>query len=420
MAVSNTIQNSSAKSGVDLAPPKRRPCACPAFIGLVDEMMVFSIEVLRASCTRRCMDHSNDLRNQKCADTISLATFERGGVWYDGGNLIVQGCPVLVVPHHGTDVAHFFAAVFNPISFNLFVTRAGFSAIIAAFRLGTTCEIQGVPRNALTSLFDVYPSHFADFVDVGLDPSYCQDQIIPVIQFSCEHSIDWILPLAFYCFCFEMTGWTLHRGATSGAWAARSVERVALLRAPHCSRVRVACLTSTWLGLRRRIHGSDQNACRTCKAGTFVEVTGVHVRHSGKADDPRKRVGILSELLQKEQRTQSLAVDGIQDSVSTLAFREGRWHVPPRMVGSRGIRPGLRTAKTQNCTAPTKGSGAGAEIQDTLTSTGGSVGKRLFSLQRHGSACDLGTASECFKGVAESLGTSRKPFKGLISVDGCK
>jgi hypothetical protein len=42
------------------------------------------------------------------------------------------------------------------------------------------------------------------------------------------------------------------------------------------------------------------------------------------------------------------------------------------------------------------------------------VRKKPFSLQRHGSACDLGTALECFKGVAEGLGTSLKPFEGFV------
>jgi hypothetical protein len=42
------------------------------------------------------------------------------------------------------------------------------------------------------------------------------------------------------------------------------------------------------------------------------------------------------------------------------------------------------------------------------------VGKKPFSLQRHGSACDLGTALECFKGGAEGLGTSLKPFEGFV------
>jgi hypothetical protein len=42
------------------------------------------------------------------------------------------------------------------------------------------------------------------------------------------------------------------------------------------------------------------------------------------------------------------------------------------------------------------------------------VGKKPFSLQRHGSACDLGTASECFQGVAEGLGTSLKLSEGLV------
>ncbi|KAF8185890.1 hypothetical protein K438DRAFT_1765669 [Mycena galopus ATCC 62051] len=39
------------------------------------------------------------------------------------------------------------------------------------------------------------------------------------------------------------------------------------------------------------------------------------------------------------------------------------------------------------------------------------VGKKPFSLQRHG---DLGTALECFQGVAEGLGTSLKPFEGFV------
>jgi hypothetical protein len=44
------------------------------------------------------------------------------------------------------------------------------------------------------------------------------------------------------------------------------------------------------------------------------------------------------------------------------------------------------------------------------------AGKKPFSFQRHGSACDLGTASECFKGVAEGLRTSLKLFEGSMSV----
>ncbi|KAJ7802985.1 hypothetical protein B0H14DRAFT_2613779 [Mycena olivaceomarginata] len=42
------------------------------------------------------------------------------------------------------------------------------------------------------------------------------------------------------------------------------------------------------------------------------------------------------------------------------------------------------------------------------------VGKKPFSLQQHGSACDLGTALECFQGVVEGLGTSLKLFEGFV------
>ncbi|KAJ7888400.1 hypothetical protein B0H14DRAFT_2562368 [Mycena olivaceomarginata] len=40
------------------------------------------------------------------------------------------------------------------------------------------------------------------------------------------------------------------------------------------------------------------------------------------------------------------------------------------------------------------------------------------NLQWHGSACDLGTALECFKGVAEGLGTILKLFEGFVKT-GC-
>ncbi|KAJ6605287.1 hypothetical protein DFH09DRAFT_1422275 [Mycena vulgaris] len=42
------------------------------------------------------------------------------------------------------------------------------------------------------------------------------------------------------------------------------------------------------------------------------------------------------------------------------------------------------------------------------------VGKKPVSMQRLVTACDLGTAWECFKRLAERLRTSLKPFKGLV------
>ncbi|KAJ6505301.1 hypothetical protein C8R45DRAFT_894582 [Mycena sanguinolenta] len=176
-------------------------------------------------------------------DALSLAASERdSSLWFDDGNLIVQagplifrifrvmlaklspvleelltpqklfsydvfeGCLVLSVSDDGADVTHFLSAIFNPNSFDPLITRIGFDAIAAVFRLGTIYQIPTLPRKALILLSSVNPTSLTEFVDMGFNPSYCRDQILPVIQFAREHAIDWILPLAFYRYCLEMTG----------------------------------------------------------------------------------------------------------------------------------------------------------------------------------------------------------------------
>jgi hypothetical protein len=88
------------------------------------------------------------------------------------------------------------------------VTRRNFDAIAAVFRLSLSYQIPALPRKGLTLLSSVYPTTLAELTSAGFNPSYCRDQILPVIQFARKHSIDWILPLAFYRYCLEMTGRT--------------------------------------------------------------------------------------------------------------------------------------------------------------------------------------------------------------------
>ncbi|KAF7339014.1 BTB domain-containing protein [Mycena venus] len=179
--------------------------------------------------------YSNGLRNfqsvggdSERGDTISLSTFERAsGLWFKDGSLIIHadplifrvsrdmlaqqsptleellrpqklatydvldGCPVLQVPHNPAEVSHFLAAIFKPSSFDSFFTRISFDVIVAVFRLSTIYQIPGLPRKALT---------------LPLLRVSNKDQILPVIQFAREHSIDWILPQAFYRYSLEMTG----------------------------------------------------------------------------------------------------------------------------------------------------------------------------------------------------------------------
>ncbi|KAJ6568620.1 hypothetical protein B0H19DRAFT_1256365 [Mycena capillaripes] len=187
------------------------------------------------------------------ADTISLAAVERsGGLSFTDGNLIVhagsltfrvyremiarqspvlagllapqklstypifEGCRVLQVPHSGTDATHFLAAIFNPNSFDAFFTRISFDAIAAVFRLSLTYRMPSLQRKALTYLSSVYPTTLVEFASAGLDPSYCRDQILPVIHFARAHSLHWILPLAFYRYCLEMTWHTQVHGVEYG------------------------------------------------------------------------------------------------------------------------------------------------------------------------------------------------------------
>ncbi|KAJ7233718.1 hypothetical protein B0H12DRAFT_167140 [Mycena haematopus] len=209
------------------------------------------LELLRQY--RQCADTLQAICDRRMKSTISLPHFERiNSLWFDDGNLIIQagthlfrifrgmlvkhslvfeellssqnlstyevfdGCPILVVPQDGIAVGHFLAAIYNPNSFDQLISRIEFDAIAAVFCLSTIYQIPGLPRKALTLLSSAYPTSLAEFVDVGFGPSYCRDHILPVIQFAREHSIDCILPLAFYRYCLEMTGDTQAYGVEYG------------------------------------------------------------------------------------------------------------------------------------------------------------------------------------------------------------
>ncbi|KAJ7473821.1 hypothetical protein B0H11DRAFT_1728704 [Mycena galericulata] len=182
-------------------------------------------------------------------DPVSLAAVERAnGLWYPDGNLIIHagdlvfrvfcgilseqspvlqallspeklskcavfdGCPVVPVPHSGSETVYFLSAIFKLKSFDSLLKRISFDAIAAVHRLSYTYQIPDLQRKSLILISSVYPTTLAEFSTAGLGPSYCRDQILPVIRFAREHSVDWILPLAFYRYCLEMTTRTLFYG----------------------------------------------------------------------------------------------------------------------------------------------------------------------------------------------------------------
>lgn len=98
--------------------------------------------------------------------------------------------------------------------FDLLLTnKITFEAIAAVHRLSSAYRIPELQRKALILLSSAYPTTLAEFCDIS--SSDCRDQTLRVIQFAREYSIHWILPLAFYRFCLEMTPQTLFHGVDS-------------------------------------------------------------------------------------------------------------------------------------------------------------------------------------------------------------
>ncbi|KAJ7437426.1 hypothetical protein FB451DRAFT_1449734 [Mycena latifolia] len=183
-------------------------------------------------------------------NTASLATLDRAdsSLWYSDGNLVIhaghmifrvyrgmlarqspllremvspsklstygviEGCPVLDIPHSASETAYFLAAIFDANSFDSLLGRISFDAIAAVLRLSSEYQIPELRRKALILLSDVYPMSLLQFSRMELAPSYGRDQILPVIELARAHGADWILPLAFYRFCLEMTGRSLMYG----------------------------------------------------------------------------------------------------------------------------------------------------------------------------------------------------------------
>ncbi|KAJ7736372.1 hypothetical protein DFH07DRAFT_753519 [Mycena maculata] len=232
--------------------------------------------------------------NPPSPDTVSLATLERAsGLWYLDGTIIIcsgslvfrvfrgmlaeqspiledlvspenlgtydvfDGCPVVPLPHGSSEVLYFLNAIFKPKCVpSFFMSMPSldslfkhFDPIAAIFRLSSLYKVPDLQRKALILLSSVYPMTLEEFSTQGLGPSYCRDQIMPVIQLARHYSLDWILPLAFYRFCLEMTHTTLVYGVEyagsrivlSTPDKARCFEADRLMRSSYRIQIRERC-----------------------------------------------------------------------------------------------------------------------------------------------------------------------------------
>ncbi|KAJ6481590.1 hypothetical protein C8R47DRAFT_982324 [Mycena vitilis] len=125
---------------------------------------------------------------------------------------ILDGCEVLPMPHSETDAEHFLQAILCSSFDSFFVKDIGFDVIAAIVRVNLDYQIPHLSQKALILLSSAYPTTLADFTSVGFGGSYHGDPVLAVIQFARAHSVDWILPLAFYRYCLEGTSRDMREG----------------------------------------------------------------------------------------------------------------------------------------------------------------------------------------------------------------
>ncbi|KAJ7689013.1 hypothetical protein B0H17DRAFT_1135301 [Mycena rosella] len=241
-------------------------------------------------------------------NTASLATVERAeSLWFSDGNIIIHagsmifrvyrgmlarqspilekildalklannevldGCPVIHIPFGALETAYFLAAIFDPNSFDSLLGRISFDAIAAVLRLSETYRIPALRRKALILLSSVYPTTLGELGRAGLNPSYCRDQILPVIHLARAHNADWILPLAFYRFCLEMTGPTLRSGVEYGG--AQVVLSAADTEACYDANIamRTENLEQTWARYQARLPDGGCTGGGPCRTSRFRE-----------------------------------------------------------------------------------------------------------------------------------------------------
>jgi hypothetical protein len=213
-------------------------------------------------------------------------------------------------------------------SFDPMLTRKiSFDAIAGVLRLSTFYQIAPLRHKALALLSSVYPTSLPDFTDNGLGPSYCRDQILPVIQLARAYNLDWILPLAFYRFCLEMTGRNLVYGVEyAGARVVLSPADQALCfdaRGTMCEANNAAILARFQARFKSVSEAGFCTGGEACRVSRFRE-----------ADTLLQAVGALPDLVRhwEPEASSNLCPACLGD------MRE--WHRSERQAGWDGL-PGL-------------------------------------------------------------------------------
>ncbi|KAJ7272126.1 hypothetical protein C8J57DRAFT_1225669 [Mycena rebaudengoi] len=115
----------------------------------------------------------------------------------------IDGCPVLRLPHRGQETNDFLGAIFD---FESAFDPGSFYLVAGVLRLSAHSSLK---RTALAHLSTPYSTQLRAF-PAGLGPSYARDaQIAPLVRLARSLDVAWVLPVALYRFCVELSGDTL-------------------------------------------------------------------------------------------------------------------------------------------------------------------------------------------------------------------
>ncbi|KAJ7452259.1 hypothetical protein FB451DRAFT_1050917 [Mycena latifolia] len=116
---------------------------------------------------------------------------------------VIDGCPVVHLEDNEDDLRCFLKALFDYEFFPPFPDKATFDTLLGVIRLSSKYQVDSLRKRGLVHLSSAFPftpteypgSPSWDFPTIHLDRSR---DLIRLVNFAREMSIDWILPLALY------------------------------------------------------------------------------------------------------------------------------------------------------------------------------------------------------------------------------
>ncbi|KAK6969112.1 hypothetical protein R3P38DRAFT_2753240 [Favolaschia claudopus] len=117
---------------------------------------------------------------------------------------LIDGCPFVVLPDRAEDVTVFLKAL---IYYDFFVPHPGHATlpvVVSVLRMSDKYQVDALRKRALVHLSSVFPTTLYDYDALNLYRPPASD--IPlVLSLARDLSIDWILPLALYWRCEDLS-----------------------------------------------------------------------------------------------------------------------------------------------------------------------------------------------------------------------